>query len=539
MKLQLFPSSEQSADPLCDQQNRLRRSVRLQTRIAAICFVLGEVFSLSIQLLIILLYFAATVAIGLISAKKSQTSHAFVGVGLSGLSIVCASAGEWLGGTATTGVSEYGFSYGLSGAWYTIANGVGTMFLALFFARLYRSMDTVTVPGIIQRFFGQRARTVSSILLIFVMLAVGLSQMIAAGKLGESLLGLDFNTTCIVFACIFIIYTLAGGMNAVASTNIMHLLVMYGGIVLALILSLHHLGGWQSFVRGIAEAEAVEPGKSYFNMFSIGLPKVLSWIIASVLGACTAQAGIQPILAAKDVPTAKRACVITAFVVAPFGFITALLGMCAKVLSLRGLLLNTDGVNVCDAKSALFTLMMNLPGWAGGLILASLLAAVLSTVSPIILSSGTMFVRDLYPQISENPSERKMLLAGRLATALSGVICCIAAILLVNAGTVLDLVYAAYSLRGALFIIVLFGIYTNFVSEKAACRSMICTGVAATGWVAAKLIFGSYPIAPWITETYVSLAAAVVTTLLFSLIYRPSAMEMAQKKKTKLDLRSF
>ncbi|MCD8343086.1 MAG: hypothetical protein LUC19_01680, partial [Oscillospiraceae bacterium] len=178
-----------------------------------------------VQLIIIILYFALTVAIGIYSGKKSNSSDAFVGAGMGILAIVCASTGEWLGGTATTGVSEYGFNYGISGAWYTIANGIGTMFLALCFAKLYRSIGTITVPGIIQKFFGMSARTVSSILLIIVMLAVGLSQMIAAGKLGQSLLGFDFTATCIVFAIIFIIYTLAGGMNAVASTNVMHLFV--------------------------------------------------------------------------------------------------------------------------------------------------------------------------------------------------------------------------------------------------------------------------------------------------------------------------
>jgi hypothetical protein len=60
------------------------------------------------------------------------------------------------------------------------------------------------------------------------------------------------------------------------------------------------------------------------------MPKVTSWLIASILGACTAQAGIQPILAAKDVDVAKKSALITAFIIAPFGILTALLGMFAK-----------------------------------------------------------------------------------------------------------------------------------------------------------------------------------------------------------------
>ena len=491
---------------------------------------------MSTQVIVIIIYFALTILIGVLAGRKSKGADSFVGAQMGLLAIVCASTGEWLGGTATTGVSEYGFNYGISGAWYTIANAVGTMFLGLCFAKLYRSVDSVTVPGIIQQFFGKKARTVSSALLIFVMLAVGLSQMVAAGKLGVAIMGLDFNVTCIIFAVIFIVYTLAGGMNAVAATNTLHLFVMYAGAILGVIMVVSQIGGWDAFVTGIHEVEADAlangaPNTNYFGMFTIGGSKVSSWIIASLLGACTAQAGIQPVLAAKDVPTAKKACIITAFVVAPFGFATALLGMGAKVLSFQGNLLDLNGVNVTDGKQALFTLMMNeqMPGWAGGLILASLLAAILSTVSPIILSAGTMFTKDIYQGVlKKNASDKEVLFMGRLTTAISGVICCVAAMALVNASAVLDLVYAAYSLRGALFVVVLFGIYTKFASQRAAIWSMWCTGIVAIGWVAIKLITGDYLIHGF-SETYAAVIVAVVATVVFSMIFKPTPEEQAEK----------
>ncbi len=471
---------------------------------------------MSVQLLIILIYFALTILIGFLSSRRSHSSAGFNGAQLGLASIVCASTGEWLGGTATTGVSEYGFIYGLSGAWYTIANGIGVMFLALCFAKLYRSLGSVTVPGLVEHWFGRRARTVSAVLLVIVMLAVGLSQMIAAGKLGESLLGLDFNLTVVIFALIFIVYTLAGGMNAVASTNKMHLFVMYGGVIAALLLSVSGLGGWSSFTSGVAQLET--EGGSFFNMFAIGPSKVSSWIIASLLGACTAQAGIQPVLAAKDVPTAKRACIITAFVAAPFGLLTALLGMAARVMSENGTLVSA-GVAVTDAKLALPALMMSLPPLAGGIVLSSILAAILSTVSPIILSCGTMLTNDLYRLIEPEADDKKLLRVSRVTTAAAGVICCIASMLLVGSARVLDLVYAAYSLRGALFVVILLGIYWRGASETGACLSMVTTGVAAVVWQGCKLATGEYPLAPWFTETYAAIIFALAATVVFSLIF--------------------
>jgi SSS family solute:Na+ symporter len=481
----------------------------------------------------------------MLSGRKTKGSDAFHGAALGVFAIVAASAGEWLGGTATTGVSEYGFDAGLSGAWYTIANGVGTMFLAICFAKLYRSIGTVTVPGIVEKFLGVKARSVSSILLIIVMLAVGLSQMVAAGKLGESLLGFPFAPTVLVFAVIFIVYTLAGGMNAVASTNKMHLFAMYGGIIVAVIFVVVKIGGFGAVVSGLDSANISQPtkdalaaagkevtnttSKAYFNMFTIGFPKVSSWIIASLLGACTAQAGIQPVLAAKDVPTARKACFITAIAVAPFGLFSAFLGMCAKAMFNNGMLLTDKSGVLLNGKSALPTLMMNISnnpsvnGIIGGLVLASILAAILSTVSPIILASGTMFTKDLYQRVlKKDATDKQVLFTSRLTTAISGVICAVAAIALVDLQAVLDIVYAAYSLRGAIFIVVLLGIYWKKTSQKGACWAMVCTGIVAVVWKVYDIAKGAgaqYPIANWLTETYAAVIIAFVTTIVFSYIF--------------------
>ena len=504
---------------------------------------------MSAQLIIIIVYFILTVVIGVMSGKKTKSAAAFTGVSLSTMVIVCASTGEWLGGTATTGVSEYGFLYGLSGWWYTIANGIGVLVLGLLFAKLFRSLETGTVPGIIEKFFGVKARTVSCIILTFVMLAVGLSQMIAAGKLGESLLGIPFWISAIVFAIIFIVYTLAGGMNAVASTNVMHLFVMYAGVIIAVIVVVSKVGGFATFKENVDVLKAQGSGGSFWNMFSIGGSKVSSWIIASLLGACTAQAGLQPVLSAKNAKQARKACIITAFVAAPFGFFTAFLGMAARVMFetdstfLASIERTADGIKIAG-KSALPELMMNnsvMHPIVGGLVLAAILAAVLSTVSPIILASGTMVTRDVYQRVLHpEASDEQVLKMGRITTAISGVICCVGAIFLWKASAVLELVYAAYSLRGALFIVVLFGIYWKKASGKGAIWAMWLTAVVAVAWVGFKLAVGHYPIVIGnfpISETYAAVVVAAVCTIVFSLICKPSEIEIAEREATKAEVR--
>ncbi len=473
---------------------------------------------MSVQFLIIILYFALTVGIGVYSQKKSTSSDAFLGAKLGVMMCVAAGTGEWLGGTSTTGVSEYGYSFGLSGAWYTIANGIGVMVLALLFAKLYRSLDTVTVPGVVEKFIGVNARVVASVLLIFVMIVVGTSQVIAAGTLGVSVLGLDFNMAVIILGIGFIIYTLAGGMNAVGYTNMMHLCAMYGGVILALILVGKDIGGIQALQTAL-------PADPYFSWTGIGMPKVSSWIIASILGACTAQAGIQPILAARDVKVAKKAAIITAFAVAPFGILTAVLGMAARV-RFPGL---------ANAKLALPTLMMNLQPVAGGIVLASITAAILSTVSPIILAAGTMFTKDIYQRILRpDATDKKVLFVSRLSTGISGALCIILALFMYGSTRILDMVYYAYTLRGSLFVVLLFAIYWKRTSPKGAVVAMVFTGIVGLIWVAYKAVYGRFPIHPAITETYASVIVAFISTIVFSYVYKDGKLHSQTLKHQKI-----
>ena len=486
-----------------------------------------------IQIIVIVLYFGISVAVGILMSRGTNTSSKFHGSQLGVAAVVCASAGEWLGGTATTGVSEYGFLYGLSGAWYTIANGLGVLFLGLFFAKLYRSINRMTIPGIIEHIFGKKAQIVSSLILVFVMIAVGVSQVIAAGKFGQALLGIDFKITALVFTLIFISYTIFGGMKAVSTTNTMHLFVMYVGVIVAVIMLVQRAGGWEGLITGVEDIEAVHGG-DYLSMTSIGFPKISSWVIASLLGACTAQAGIQPVLGSRDIPTARKACIYTALVTAPFGLFTASIGLIARILSNRGMLLDAAGNILTDGKMALTSVMLNLPPLVGGLVLAAELAAILSTASPIILAAGTLLTKDFY-QVKINPAatDKKVLTVSKITTALSGVICCIGAIALVENNSVLDIVYSAYSIRGALFIVLIFGFFWKKATSRGACISMIVTSAVAVCWVSFKLIFGHYPIASWFTETYAAVFVAAVSMIVFSLMKQPAEMELVDHERNR------
>lgn len=484
---------------------------------------------MSVQLVIIIIYFAITVGIGVWSSKRAKSSDSFHGSGLGVMMCVAAGTGEWLGGTSTTGVSQYGWGSGISGAWYTVGNASGVLVLAIFFARLYRSLDTVTVPGIMGHFLGNKARTMASAMLIVVMICVGTSQIIAAGSLGQSILGISFVISVIILGICFIIYTIAGGMNAVGSTNILHLVCMYGGAIIALVYLSKTFGGLDWLGDQLEKVnQANGENINYFSLMQIGMPKVSSWMIAGVLGALTAQAGIQPVLAAKDEKTAVKSSFITALIVAPFGFFTVFMGMYSKVF-----FHTADDLGGQTANALPYLMMNKMSPIIGGIVLASIFAAILSTVSPIILAAGTMFTKDIYQKhLDKNASDKKILFVSRLSTALAGILCMVLGISL--AGTkVLDLVFLAYTFRGALFIVLLFGILWKKASQRAALCSMTVTIIVGVIWKGYSVFKGpdpvtqtaQYPIANWLTDTYAVVIATALAMFIFTLAFPRKASD--------------
>jgi len=476
---------------------------------------------MTIQFSIIAIYFVLVYIIGSKVSRKINDKE-FLGHQMGIWYVVFASAGEWLGGTATAGVTEYGFIFGLSGAWYTIANALGIVFLAIFLVKLYRRIGRMTIGGIVEFYFGRRAQFASSIVMIFMLLAVGVSQLIAAGKIGQSLLGVDFAFSAIICVLLFLICTIGGGMRAIAHTNMFHMLIMYIGFIVAIVFYIHVFGGIKQF-ENCTSVVAENIGVNLFSMKEMGGTKISSWVIASVLGAATAQAGIQPILVSKDDATARKACILIAIIVAPFGILTATLGIIGRVLNEQGCLYGIDGMQITDSKIALSTLTAHLPPILSGIVLSAEFAAILSTIAPIILAIGTIVIKDILPNLFPGSHEERheVEYLRKTLICVGGVICGVA-ICIEKQVHLLDMVYSAYSLRSVLFLIILSGIFLKNLNSLDINLILICSWGITIYWTLYKILIGHYPIADWFTETYATLAFSISSLLLINLYHKLS-----------------
>ena len=306
-----------------------------------------------------------------------------------------------------------------------------------------------------------------------------------------------------------VLYTSIGGMEMVGRTNLIHTIFLYIGMTVALLLKLKELGGISGLQTALPE--------SFFSMGTIGYPKIGSWLIASVLGACTAQAGLQPILCAENEKTARRASIAIAFIVAPFGVLTALLGMIAKVYY----------PNLSNAKTALPTLLMDLPTIISVIVIVAVFSAIFSTAAPIILSCGTILEKDVFPyfSIEYSVSDGARLNRSKVVTAICGMTCVLLSIGFLYNSRILDIVYFAYAIRGSLFVILMFGIYWKNYEECSAVVAMIITSTLSIIWIMYKHFKGAYPINPDITEVYVAIFSTIVVSLLMSIIFGRSKHE--------------
>lgn len=469
---------------------------------------------MSIQLYFIIGYFLIVLIIGLLSTFLSKSSDDFLVAGRKMGIVLCAAtiAGEWIGGTSTIGTSQVGYLYGISAAWFPIANSIGILILSLTLAKLYRRSEVVTVTEFLEKYFGKRVRITASIILTLVMTVSGSVQIVAGGALMNTVTGMNMKWAMIIMGFIFLVYTLAGGMWAVGITNVINMAVIYIGLILGLFYTASVYGGFDVLTASL-------PAQPYFSMGGEDPLKIGGWIITSLLAALVSQAAVQPIMGAKNERTAQVGTVISSLLIIPVGFIGALLGMYAKIAF----------PNI-SSFTALPQLLMSFPPWIGGVIMAGILAAILSTVAPCILAAGTLMAKDVYQGVfNKEASDQQIYKLSRIYTLIFGVLAIVFAL---YCKVILDQIYFGFTLRSTLAILLLFAVYWKAPRPAVALWSLVITAGVAVYWEIMKTVNGYYPLK--IYPIYIILAITIIITM-FANIFHSSTKNRADRIEKILD----
>ncbi len=470
---------------------------------------------MNIYLLIIIAYFAFITLISFLTKKvasRSAADYLIAGRNLGVIACAVVVASEWLGGMSTIGVSEKAFETGtMQPILYNISTALGMIIIGFTVARHYRDNNVHTVSEMLENLFGRRARAISAIAFLFAYVVLAFVQLQTAASVISAMFDFPWLQSVIISSLIITGYTYIGGMHALALTGIIHVVVMFFGMGAATIIGLNDVNGFASLHERMVELGSPD---NLYNPFSGGIGYAWNLILGGVLGGMAGQASIQPIFAARSASVAKKAAILSSLIIAPFGIMVALLGLIAKT----GQFFDTAPY-LADPhmmKMVLPTLMTTpefIHPVLGGIALAGILAAILSTVGPVNFAVVTIATKDIYHGlINKSAVDKKLISTARKLVIIVNIITIPLAYY--GTGAVLDTAYISYGIRAIGAIVIIMGIYSRgWITIEGVRLAFMGGTIAVLLNILAKNIG-----LPVIENTYVAIGAALVFIIIGNMV---------------------
>jgi SSS family solute:Na+ symporter len=285
------------------------------------------------------------------------------------------------------------------------------LLLGWLFVPFYLRSGVYTMPEFLERRYNSAARwyltTISIIGYVLTKISV---TLFAGGIIVQALTGLDLWTSAAIVVVATGVYTVAGGLRAVIYTEVVQTFVLILGSVVLVVLGLVAVGGWSGL-------EARVPA-GFFSMWKPADHPDFPWtgIVfgAPILGIwywCTDQHIVQRVLAARNISEARTGTIFAGYLKILPVFIFVLPGIIAAALYS-----DVRGGGADSAYPVLVTRL--LPAGFKGLVIAALIAAVMSSLSSVFNSCSTLVTWDVYRKLRPNASERRLVAVGRVATGL-------------------------------------------------------------------------------------------------------------------------
>jgi SSS family transporter len=308
-------------------------------------------------------------------------------------------------------IGSVGLWYGIGWAWVWVwpLISVGYIIAVELVGRRMQRLGYYTIPDYLEARFGSNVpRAIAAVVITISFIAYIGAQTMAAGYIFRTLFGWPFVWGAIFFTAIYIAYTILGGMFAVAYTDMIQVIVMSIGGMIAVPIILDQVGG-------LAMLNAVVHSMKS-TMVGLGMPpfKLFGFFIVFGLFAMSAPQLLIRIVTVKNYKEAR----IAVWWAALFN-ILIITGFAAIGVGCRALfpqLASWDLASPTVASSVL-------PPLLGGLLLSALLAAMMSTTDSLLLTAGSAVAHDIYAKmINPEATEKQKLFIGRVASLLVGVI---------------------------------------------------------------------------------------------------------------------
>ena len=459
-----------------------------------------------IKLAMILVFFAVTILVGVISSRSAKGVDGFV---LGGRSV-----GPWLtafsfGTSYFSAVifigyaGRFGWNFGLASTWVGLGNAfIGSLLAWMLLGRRTRVMTqhlgSRTMPDFFGLRYGSKSLRLVAALIVFIFLIPytaslfnGLAQLFSAS------FDLPYAGWVIIMALLTGVYVIVGGYMGSAVNNFIQGLIMLVGIVAVIAAVLNNNGGLMEAIAKLSEGsvttEAGTEFKGAFTSFFGPRPlQLLGVVVLTSLGTWGLPQMVAKFYAIRDESAIKKGTIISTF----FGLVVA--GGCYFLGGFGRLFADSIPLNEAGNPTsfdAIIPAMLNSVessmgtggSWLIGLVLILVLAASMSTLSSLAMTSASTITLDLIAPTAKKPlSERAHMGVLRLLIALSIVVAAAIAILVVNntelAGKlyISDLMGISWgALAGCFLAPFLYGLYWK-KTTKAAVWASFASGLAIT-----------------------------------------------------------
>jgi len=396
------------------------------------------------QLIIVIVYSLAMIGVALGARKKARTQNGFfVAQRQANTALITGSfVATAVGGSVTVGMAGLGFGQGLTGVWWLLVGSVGLVFLGAFFAKKVRGTALYTLPELVEKQYGRRVGLAASILIVIAWIGVVAGQIVAAGKI-LPILGLgSAELWMIIFTVVFVAYTVIGGQLSVIRTDLFQAVIIYLGIFVTLALLLPQAGGLDGLRLSLPQDFFSFPVSSQFNWKAL-----LSLLILVGATYVVGPDMYTRLLCARDKRTAQRATFISAFSFIPLAFAIVLIGMGARILY----------PNIAPEQALPQLLSGVLSPWLGGLVLAALVAALMSSADTCLLSQGVILTQDVIKRFVPSLSEKGTIVLTRLNIIILGLLAL--GLAMVLKGVISSLLFAYTIFTCGLVVPVIAGFY--------------------------------------------------------------------------------
>ena len=370
-----------------------------------------------IPVLVIVVYLVGVTAAAAALSRRSQDAAAWtVASNRMGLGMIVAGvAGTRIGGVGTYGVAGDVMRTGVWNFWYAVNTFLALALVGLFFAHAYRRLGLQTVSEVFWlRFGSRRCQVMTSLCVQTEYLIVNVLEPLVIASILSALLEVPFGVAISIAAAILVVSTTLGGLWGNAVANVIHCVAIVGGLGAVAWVGLDRAGGLAQLrvaLDGALAAGGVD-AVSWWSPIGAGWGAVIAMFFSATVHTPAASVYVNFATAARS-----HRAIVPAFLLA--GLLAAVMPLLAGIIGMETLA-RYGSESGLRSYASITRLAVDLDPWLGGLALAAVLAAVISSGGPILLAGATLFLRDWVPSY-RGLSDARQLRALRVTTTIYGI----------------------------------------------------------------------------------------------------------------------